>query len=1005
MTRAGLRSVIRMLFCAGLLAPALTTTTLRAQGLQPALPEVFQPFAGDPRLEPLPNDPVHLVNVEVFTTDQFGVEKRLTMRFPPRVNGQNESDGDKHADLFVLFDATTHKQIDQPVILEAVPKNAAPGLTVPDRKAREFSPIWELHAVMVESVYDPNIPALLIDSADKVKTSPLVREIIQTNIFLNCPVVPNGSTVAPGFVQPEQAFFEGQIVTIVPYDIEDGEFNVQILFKFEDQDGFVLGRGPDGTPARSMAQSPGFTPHLVASHALGDPFYTPIWEVWTVKVPNGTDVSTIRSGAAVRAGQAAGTFKVKSSGIRLNCPVVQVDGVPVPFEDAFDLLAPRDASGTRTFERGRFPLDLAATAFFKPRTFQITEVVPAELVLVLEPFPMGPGSAFPAIDPDGKGNVIPLILRDPFGPSNSSGEIIRIDQAELDAAFANNNPPRLPAAIEANFTALINEGLLEPEWAPGGRPYQERLALVGKALFKLLWTPEQGANQKDVTTCRACHSQPSDGASSRGLYTLERPIPDRPEIGSQTNAGSMFGSGAAELLVSQLKDAGASITFAHGTEGQITDIRGVVVGANFAHVGIESVERIAALAHVDLATAATLDLDGDGVVNEMTVGEVTAETAFLMTTPVPDHADREVMAMMGISQQSMQQGRDLFRRPLAAGGIGCASCHTPFHPLASTRFLLKNPQTPVALPLEMPHHTANQQDVDERLATFVGQPGLRIFGDFKLHDMGPAMFANGGTVMKTAELWDVGSDAPLLRNGSLGANIDGAIRAHGGEGLASANAYAALSPSSQADVVNFLRVQLVQGKVGEGSGARPPLPPEPDANLTASAAVIAPGGPVALSWSTNGADQVTLDPGIGPVATAGSIVVAPLSTTVFTLTASNRAGPASRSVLVKVVLPAAPTPTPPPPTPTPPTATLTASAAVIAPGGSATLSWSTTAASVVTLLPGIGPVSSSGSIVVKPLVTTTYTLTATSPTGSATSSAAVNVTASPVLTGGLAPPP
>src|SRR5207248_1576026 len=245
------------------------------------------------------------------------------------------------------------------------------------------------------------------------------REIIQTNIFLNCPVVPNGSTVDPGVAQPEQAFFEGEIVTIVPYDVEDGEFNVQILFKFEDQDGFVLGRNPDGTPARSMTQTPGW-----------------------------------------------------------------------------------------------FPIDLAPTAFFKPRTFQITEFIPAQLILVLEPFPIGSASAFPAIDPDDKGNVIPLILRDPFGPSNSSGEIIRIDQAELDAAFANNNPPQLPAPIEANFTALINEGLLEPEWAPGGRPYQERLALVGKALFKLQWTPEQGANQKDVTTCRACHSQPSDGASS-----------------------------------------------------------------------------------------------------------------------------------------------------------------------------------------------------------------------------------------------------------------------------------------------------------------------------------------------------------------------------------------------------------------------------------------------------------------------------------------------------------
>ena len=46
---------------------------------------------------------------------------------------------------------------------------------------------------------------------------------------------------------------------------------------------------------------------------------------------------------------------------------------------------------------------------------------------------------------------------------------------------------------------------------------------------------------------------------------------------------------------------------------------------------------------------------------------------------------------------------------------------------------------------------------------------------------------------------------------------------------------------------------LIEGKVGEGSGARPPLPPDPDANLTASVAVVAPGGPVTLTWSTRGA--------------------------------------------------------------------------------------------------------------------------------------------------------
>jgi hypothetical protein len=265
------------------------------------------------------------------------------------------------------------------------------------------------------------------------------------------------------------------------------------------------------------------------------------------------------------------------------------------------------------------------------------------------------------------------------------------------------------------------------------------------------------------------------------------------------------------------------------------------------------------------------------------------------------------------------------------------------------------------------------------------------------------MFANGGTVMKTAELWDVGADAPLLRNGSLGSDINAVIRAHGGEGLASANAYAALSPGSQKDVVNFLRVQLIQGKVGEGSGARLPLPPEPTATLTASATAIAPGGPVTLSWTTTDADLGTIDPGIGPVGSSGSIIVSPLSETIFTLTATNRAGPATRSVLVKVVQP----PPPLPPLPPLPTATLTASASSIGPGGSVTLSWSTTGADLVTLLPAIGPVSSSGSIVVAPLVTTTYTLTATNPAGSVTSSVRVNVTLplSPALPGGPMPPP
>ena len=78
--------------------------------------------------------------------------------------------------------------------------------------------------------------------------------------------------------------------------------------------------------------------------------------------------------------------------------------------------------------------------------------------------PAASGSQFPLVANGDKGNVIPLILSDPFqlktsGP-NSAGPVIRIEQPELDAAF-QSSPPQLPAAIEANFNQLINAGVLD----------------------------------------------------------------------------------------------------------------------------------------------------------------------------------------------------------------------------------------------------------------------------------------------------------------------------------------------------------------------------------------------------------------------------------------------------------------------------------------------------------------------------------------------------------------
>ena len=92
---------------------------------------------------------------------------------------------------------------------------------------------------------------------------------------------------------------------------------------------------------------------------------------------------------------------------------------------------------------------------------------------------------------------------------------------------------------------------------------------------------------------------------------------------------------------------------------------------------------------------------------------------------------------------------------------------------------------------------------------------------------------------------------------------------------------------------------------------------------------------------------------------------------------------------------AAPPPAPPPAPAAKPTVTLNASPASINSGDTATLSWSSTDATDLDIEPGVGKVAPQGSTPVTPTETTSYTITADGPGGSATASASVQVAAAP----------
>ena len=164
-----------------------------------------------------------------------------------------------------------------------------------------------------------------------------------------------------------------------------------------------------------------------------------------------------------------------------------------------------------------------------------------------------------------------------------------------------------------------------------------------------------------------------------------------------------------------------------------------------------------------------------------------------------------------------------------------------------------------------------------------------------------------------------------------------------------------------------------------GAGLLPAqTPPGPTAALTASPATVAPGLSTTLSWTTAYASTVTIDNGIGVVAASGSMAITPSSTTEYTLTATSVNGTATSAATVTVHA-------------NPPTAKLTAAPTTITAGNSATLTWSTTNATSVSIDNGIGTVAASGSTTVSPTTTTTYTLTATGSGGTVTATATVTV--------------
>jgi hypothetical protein len=174
--------------------------------------------------------------------------------------------------------------------------------------------------------------------------------------------------------------------------------------------------------------------------------------------------------------------------------------------------------------------------------------------------------------------------------------------------------------------------------------------------------------------------------------------------------------------------------------------------------------------------------------------------------------------------------------------------------------------------------------------------------------------------------------------------------------------------------IPLLLVLALVGLVGSSCLALAPVVVSFDASPT----VITAGGSATLTWNVSGANSVTIDQGLGTLPPAGSQVISPRVTTVYTLQANNGAGTVSRSAVVTV-------------NQVPIVIDLGVNPAVITSGASAALVWDVSGATSVTIDQGVGNVPVNGSQLVSPSTTTPYTLTASGPGGTASKSVVLAV--------------
>lgn len=219
-----------------------------------------------------------------------------------------------------------------------------------------------------------------------------------------------------------------------------------------------------------------------------------------------------------------------------------------------------------------------------------------------------------------------------------------------------------------------------------------------------------------------------------------------------------------------------------GRKGEFISVRAFALGAMNFHFGMQPVEEV----------GPGVDDDGDGVIDEILTGEMSALHIFGTNLERPTATETPDTIL----------GFQAFRR------IGCADCHQPAVQTFTTEISYSFPEVPED-PAANVYYTADLVTGTAGFETNL-QGGVRVplFSDLKRHRMGPGLAESTGGPLDnqfiTARLWGVADTAPYLHDGRA-LTLTDAILAHGGEAQRSRDAFEAIPDSEKVLLLGFLR--------------------------------------------------------------------------------------------------------------------------------------------------------------------------------------------------------